>query len=106
MVGLNSIPYSCKIICDWICIHYLLFMMVVSFLDLPSMKIHFGFRMFDFGFILNFELRSPPRCLFQIPKSKFRNPKSTHHEAFFTPGILPANAISRNVTREMPNWRM
>src|ERR1700733_1689146 len=26
--------------------------------------------------------------------------------AFFTPGILPANAISRNVTREIPNWRI
>ena len=26
--------------------------------------------------------------------------------AFFTPGILPDNAILRNKTREIPNWRM
>src|SRR3546814_1890156 len=26
--------------------------------------------------------------------------------ALVTPGILPASAISRNVTREMPNWRI
>src|SRR5690606_29744025 len=26
--------------------------------------------------------------------------------AFLTPGILPSSAISRNITRAMPNWRI
>src|SRR5690606_955803 len=29
-----------------------------------------------------------------------------YQEAFFTPGILPSKAISRKVTREIPNWRI
>ncbi len=29
-----------------------------------------------------------------------------YQEAFFTPGMRPAEAISRNWIREMPNWRM
>src|ERR1700743_568048 len=78
MVGLNSIPYSCKIICDWICIHYLLFMMVVS-VDLPSVSLisDFGISISDLSRheYLNLNLYFLSAADIQIPKSKFRNPK-------------------------------
>lgn len=31
---------------------------------------------------------------------------SVYQLAFFTPGMRPAEAISRNMMREMPNWRI
>jgi hypothetical protein len=35
-----------------------------------------------------------------------RGAAAAYQLAFFTPGINPADAISRNWIREMPNWRM
>lgn len=40
----------------------------------------------------------------EAPEARTRN--CIYQLAFFTPGIRPALAISRNWIREMPNWRM